>query len=118
LAETASFDLGPAGRVVHTQRVIFKVWTKEAAEGWGITEYSWSPWQEDRPTVRARVISPDGSVHQLDPSTIADAPVRDDDNNVVSDRRMIRAPLPAMEPGAIVEHEICCHPAIPWLNGA
>lgn len=116
LAEAASFDLGSAGRVVYTRRVVFKVWTKQAAEDWGIIEESWSPWQDDRPAVRARVISPDGSVHELDPKTIADAPVRDDDNNLVSDQRMIRAPLPAMEPGAIVEQEIVDRRNSPTLS--
>src|SRR5262249_15350950 len=71
---------------------------------------------DDRPSVRARVISPDGSVHELDPNTIADAPVRDGDDDLVSDRRMVRAPLPAVEPGAIVEQEVVERQNSPTLS--
>jgi hypothetical protein len=102
LTENATFDLDAAGRVAFTQRLVFKVWKKDAAESWGMIERAWSPWQDGRPTVRARVISPDGSVHELDPKTIAEAPVRNDDNNLVSDRRTIRAALPAVEPGSVI----------------
>jgi len=106
LLEEARYEFDAAGLYTLRHRTIFKVLTKEAAEAWANIERSWSPWQEARPALRARVIAQDGTVHELDPATIAEAPVRYGDDDIVSDRRMLRAPLPALQPGAIVEQEI------------
>ncbi len=105
LLDSGRFDLESAGQLIFKHRMIFKVWTKQAASGWGTIQRSFSPWQDDRPEIHARVISPDGSVHELDQSTLAEAPVKDGDDDLISDRRLVRAPLPAMEIGAIVEQE-------------
>jgi tetratricopeptide (TPR) repeat protein/transglutaminase-like putative cysteine protease len=106
LLEEGQFDFDAAGRQTFRHRMIFKVWTKAGAEDWAMMQQSWAPWLEDRPTLSARVVSQDGTVHEFDPKTVADAPVRDDDEDVVTDRRMVRAPLPAIEAGSIVEQEI------------
>ena len=106
LLEEALFEYDAAGVQTLHYRTIFKVWTKEGAEAWDMVQQAWSPWDEDRPVVRARVVGPDGTVHELDPKTIADSPVTNSENAVVSDRKMIRAPLPALEPGSVVEQEV------------
>jgi hypothetical protein len=59
-----------------------------------------------KPEIRARVIARDGSVHILDAKTIADSPMVEFDSSLFSDARIVRAPLPAIEPGALVEYEI------------
>jgi len=101
--ETYVFDA--EGRNVHTQYLVYKVLTQRGAEGWADVGYSWEPWHQERPTLRVRVIAPDGTVHALDPSTIADAPAKEDESSIYSDRRVIRAPLPAVAPGSIIEEE-------------
>ncbi len=106
LLEEGRYEFDSSGRHTYYHRTIFKVWTKAGAEGWAIIERNWAPWREERPSVRARVIGQDGAVHELDPKTIADAPVRDGDEDVLTDRRMIRVPLPALEPGSVVEEEV------------
>lgn len=106
LFEEGTFAFDAEGRKTSHLRTIFKVWTKGGAEGWAMIEHSWSPWEEERPGVRARVINPDGSVHELDQATVADAPAKDDDDELVTDRRTVKAPLPALMPGSIVEQEI------------
>jgi tetratricopeptide (TPR) repeat protein len=109
LVEDALYEYDAAGNQTYRHRLVFKVWTKEGADQWAMIERTWSPWRDDRPSVRARVITKDGSVHELDPKTIADSPVTNSDNEVVSDRKTIRAPLPALEPGAVVEQEVTVH---------
>jgi hypothetical protein len=106
LLEEGRFEYDSAGRLTHLYRTIFKVWTKEGASAWAMAEQGWAPWVEDRPVVRARVIGPDGTVHELDPKTVADAPASEASGDVLSDRRIVRAPMPAVEPGSIVEKEI------------
>jgi len=58
------------------------------------------------PTMRRRVITDDGAIHWLDAKTIADSPSAEYDANTFSDRRIVRAPLPAVCPGAVIEYEI------------
>ncbi len=53
--ETFVFDA--QGRVVRSRYVAYKVLTQEGAEGWDDIALSWEPWHEERPTLRARVIT-------------------------------------------------------------
>ena len=106
LLDEERFEFDDPSRFTYHRRLIFKVWTKAGAESWAMVQHNWAPWLGERPVVRARVIAPDGTIRELDPKTIADAPVRDGDDEVLTDRRTIRAPLPAIEPGSVVEQEI------------
>jgi len=106
LLDEERFEFDDTSRFTYRHRLIFKVWTKAGAESWAMVQHNWAPWLGERPVVRARVIAPDGTISELDPKTIADAPVRDGDDEVLTDRRTIRAPLPAMELGSVVEQEI------------
>lgn len=93
------------GTATYTDYIVYKVLTADGANSWdGITR-SWEPWHQQQPSIRARVITPDGAVHLLDPSTITNSPAKDDQNEVYGDRRVIRAPLPAIGPGSVVEEE-------------
>ncbi|MBZ5598777.1 MAG: DUF3857 domain-containing protein [Acidobacteriia bacterium] len=99
--ETVVFD--SEGRAVHTWYFLYKIITQKGAEGWGDISCGWEPWHEERPGLRARVITPDGTVHVLDAKTITDAPAKESADHVFSDRRVLRAPLPAVAPGSLVE---------------
>ncbi|MGH9495729.1 MAG: DUF3857 domain-containing protein, partial [Candidatus Sulfotelmatobacter sp.] len=101
--ETIVFDA--EGKAVHSRYLLYKILTQKGAEGWANLSCAWEPWHEERPTLRARVITPDFAVHPLDPATITDSPDSDDDNAVFSDRRVLRAPLPAIAAGSLVEEE-------------
>lgn len=101
--EQVSFDA--QGKVVHTRYLLYRVLTQKGAEQWASVAYSWEPWHEERPTLRARVITPGNVVHPLDPATINDAPAHESDETLFTDRRVIRAPLPAIAPGSLVEEE-------------
>ncbi len=101
--ETVVF--GTEGRAVRSRYVLYKILTQKGAEGWGDISSSWEPWREERPSIRARVITPDNAVHLLEEKTITDAPAKENQDNVFSDRRVLRAPLPAVAPGSLVEEE-------------
>ena len=51
------------------------------------------------------MIAADGAVHELDPRSIGEAPV-EQSPNVWSDRKTLRAPLPAVRPGCVAETEV------------
>ena len=100
-----SYVFDAQGRAIHTSYAVYKILTQNGADQWSGTSLAWEPWHEDRPTLRARVITGDGVVHNLDPATITDAPAGKDEDDIYSDERVVQAPLPAIAPGSIVEQE-------------
>lgn len=105
LSEDESYTFDETGRVVHITHYIYKVLTQKGAEGWDSLMVGWDPWHELRPVIRARVIAPDFTEQTLDPATINEAPARGGDYKIYSDDKVLRAPLPAIAPGAVVEEE-------------
>ena len=65
----------------------------------------WSPWRDDRPSMKARVVTADGQTYALDPATIAESPLATT-SSIYSDARVLRAPLPSVAAGVVVETEI------------
>lgn len=106
LLEDHRFVIQKDGKTVSTYRRVYRILTASAVDDWAAVEQEWEPWHESRPELRARVISPDGKEHWLNPKTIADAPVVQFDNTIFSDAKLLRAPLPAAAEGAVVEYEI------------
>jgi transglutaminase-like putative cysteine protease len=105
LDEEASYVFDEAGRATETFYYVYKIINQSGVDDWDNFSLDWEPWHDDRPVVRARVITPDGAVHLLDQKTIADAPASESDSSVYSDRRVFRAPFPAIAPGSVVELE-------------
>ena len=99
-------SLDSSGNVVHTRYYRYKVLTAKGAERWSSLSIPWRPWSGHRPRIRARVITPDSVVHELDEKTINDSPARAEDNNLFSDVHVLRAPLPAIAEGSLVEEEL------------
>jgi transglutaminase-like putative cysteine protease/tetratricopeptide (TPR) repeat protein len=106
LADDEEYIFDDQGRAIHTQYVIFKVLTQAGIDNWAHISVPWTPWREERPALRVRVISADGEAHMLDPKTISDAPAEEADDDTYSDRRVTRAPFPAVGIGAVIEEEI------------
>ncbi|MGA3012105.1 MAG: DUF3857 domain-containing protein [Terracidiphilus sp.] len=105
LDEDHHYSFDESGRMEHVVHFVYKVLTQKGAEGWDYLSVGWEPWHEARPTIRARVITPDFSVHELDPYTITEAPARGGDYKMYSDDKRLHAPLPAIAPGVVVEEE-------------
>jgi transglutaminase-like putative cysteine protease/predicted Zn-dependent protease len=112
--ETVVFDT--EGRAVRSRYFLYKILTQKGAEGWGDISSSWEPWHEEHPILRARVITPDSAVHVLDEKTITDAPAKENADHVFSDRRVLRAPLPAIAPGSLVEEELASTESAPFFG--
>ena len=103
--EDESYTFDDAGRMNHVGHIIYKVLTQKGAEGWDSLSVGWEPWHEARPVIRARVIAPDFTVHELDPNTMTEAPARGGDYKIYSDGKRLHAPFPAIAPGVVVEEE-------------
>jgi transglutaminase-like putative cysteine protease/tetratricopeptide (TPR) repeat protein len=109
-----SFDA--EGRLTDTFRSTYRIERADELDGWGTTGTRYEPWHQSKPQINARVIAPDGTVHNLDPKTVTDAPAGDADEDIFSDARRVDAPLPALTKGAIVEEEIIVIDTQPFFS--
>lgn len=92
------------GKLTTTWRHHSRVLTERGVEENSRVTARWSPWFESTPSVTARVRQPDGAVVELDQSTLSEAPASA--SGVYSDAKLLRAPIPAVRVGSIVESEI------------
>ena len=100
-----SFSFDEAGRLTHVGHYVYKILSAKGAEAWDSLSVGWDPWHEMRPVIRARVIEPNYTEHNLDPSAVTEEPARGGDYKTYSDGKRLRAPLPAITVGAVVEEE-------------
>jgi hypothetical protein len=98
-----SFDDG--GRMSRTVRRVYRIATASADASWSEVSDSWLPWHQSRPRMRARVVTADGQEHRFDPQLITEASADEGDAEMFEDRRVLRGPLPAVAPGAVIEEE-------------
>jgi tetratricopeptide (TPR) repeat protein/transglutaminase-like putative cysteine protease len=104
LLEEGVYVFDGDGRCTTTHRIVYRALTKGAAEGWAETSASFAPWHQAHPEVRARVITPDGRAHLLDPTTLVEAAADEGhDDAMYTDVRVVRGPLPAVGAGVVVE---------------
>ena len=109
-----SFDAH--GNSVYQEYMVYKILSPAGAEQWNNLAIAWSPWRNQIPTMKARVILADGKTYTLDPATIADSPASETDSTIYSDGRILRAPLPAISVGAVVETEITLKETLPFTG--
>src|ERR1044071_2678951 len=106
LRDDSELNLDGSGRAHRRWRRVFVVTSQAGVDDWGVWSAEWSPFYQDKPTVRARVIEPDGTAVELDQKLIVDAPVSQQSATVFSDARSLEAPLPRLRIGAVVEEEL------------
>jgi Flp pilus assembly protein TadD len=105
LCDYTSYVFDADGKQVRTSYMSYKILSEKGAQDWDELVVRWEPWHEEKPNVRVRVIGADGAIHPLDPRTVKDETASDEEEKIYSDGRVLRAPLPAIAPGAIVEQE-------------
>jgi Domain of Unknown Function with PDB structure (DUF3857)/Transglutaminase-like superfamily len=115
LEEQEHYSFDSEGRQVFTHYLLYKIFTQKGAEAWDSAQVHWEPWHDERPTIQARVITKDYEVHTLDSKAITDAPARQQENETYGDQRLLRAPLPAIAPGVVVEEERTVRETAPFF---
>ena len=116
LLDDTRYEFDAQGRMCRTTRRVYRCLTEEGFASGAWTGGEWCPWHQERPAIRARVITPDGAMHVLDPKTIAEVPVDQSSADELTDRRALRAPLPAVKVGAVVEEEIVVRDTRPFFS--
>jgi tetratricopeptide (TPR) repeat protein len=97
---THSFEAD--GRTRTVWHMIERVVTADGVEGAGTASAWWAPWYDGKPVLDARVITKEGTVQRLDPKAVVEA-TADEEPDMFSDERVLRAPLPGVAAGSIVE---------------
>jgi len=116
LLDEGSFSFDSSGRCFTRYHMVYRILTEAGLDEFSSLAAEWSPWNEERPILRARVITPDGAEHFLSPENISDSPMKEYSSNVYSDSRVVRAPLPALVIGAVVEREITLREHAPFFS--
>lgn len=105
LLDEALYDIDADGRTRSKERVMLYVVAEAGVEYAGEVRAPWAPWYGERPSIEARVITKDGTVHTLDQAAVVEVPAPEQ-NDIYSDGRVLRAPLPAVAIGSVVEYVI------------
>ena len=93
------------GRLTNSHRLIYRIETQDGVASWSEASVNWEPFYQNEPTIQARILRPDGSVVDLDQKTLTDIPAQNVSGGTYSDGRILKAPLPGLSIGAIVEME-------------
>lgn len=117
LLTEASYSYDAAGRETYTERMVYRIGAARVHESWSAVEESWSPWHQERPEIRARVITPDGVSHPFDPANLAENARTRGAPDMFEDGRILRGPLPAIGPGVIVEQFVTVREKTPFFDG-
>jgi transglutaminase-like putative cysteine protease/Flp pilus assembly protein TadD len=115
--EENHYSIDSADRRKDVTHRIYRVETQGAVQDWSSISAQWSPWRQKRPVIRARVVSPDGTAHTLDPKVLSEAPAHDQRPDIYEDDRVYSGPLPAVAAGSIVELEIVSEDTAPEFDG-
>ena len=103
LLDEAAHTFDAKGGSVMTHRTVYRIADDSAIDTWGSMNAPWAPWYQERPLLQARVVTKDGTVHELDKNAIIEAAAREESLDIFSDNRVVRAPLPAVAVGSVVE---------------
>jgi Flp pilus assembly protein TadD len=105
LLDESEYVIDELGGMRSRSRAMYYVVEEAGIESLDEVRAPWQPWHGDRPTVEARVITKEGTVHRLDASAVVE--VADyGEGDIFSDTRVLRAPLPAVGIGSVIEYVI------------
>ena len=107
--EDVRFD--DRGRRVERWRLVFVVRSQTAAGDWRTLYRHWHPFYQDRPSVRARAVAPDGKA--TEPSMRPRSPTRPP--AMQATRETSRAPS-RLQPGSVVEEEVVTTDRVPIIG--
>jgi tetratricopeptide (TPR) repeat protein len=102
LLDEATFSFEAGGRSRSVWHEIKRVATKDGVNDSGTAMAYWAPWYDEKPVITARVITKDGTVQMLDAKAIVES-TAEMEQDIFSDERVLRAPLPGVAAGSVIE---------------
>src|SRR5580658_6195606 len=95
-----------SGKAHWLQRTVTRVVDDRGVRMFGTTVVPWIGWRQERPRIRARVITRDGRAHELDATTVADGGYVHPGGQMLTDTRAISAALPGVQSDSVLEVEL------------
>ena len=106
LHDQVSWDVDEERRVHATYRLVYRLEDKDAVDSASSLSVTWTPWFQDPAQVRLRVVHPDGTSEDLNPSSLVEVVPSSQGSDVYTERRGLEGPLPRLQVGSIVEREV------------
>jgi transglutaminase-like putative cysteine protease/tetratricopeptide (TPR) repeat protein len=107
LLDVTDVAIDADGRESWLSHLIYRVLdARSAHDGWKEVSADWTAWLGERPVIDARVVTPDSVEHRLDPKLLQEGTEVDRGTTTYSDSRVLRAPLPSIVDGAVVEQTV------------
>ncbi|WP_394845873.1 DUF3857 domain-containing protein [Pendulispora brunnea] len=103
-----------AGNYTRTKVHRYRVLTADGLDEASDFEAEWQPWYMARPEVSVRVVDPRGGVHPVEAASLVESNVDQSSPGVLSDKRVLRAPLPGLEVGSTVEERVVWRTTKPY----
>jgi hypothetical protein len=119
LREDVHVSVDEAGRATESYRMVYRVDTPKGVDDWASLSSRYSPWYQARPVIKARVITPDGVAHELDPKTLTDHAIKDgESDNIYTDDHELEGPFPAVVVGAVIEEQTLMQDTSAFFEGS
>ena len=106
------FSFDDDGHLTHRRRWVYRILTVAGLEAWSVSEVAYSPWHQERPTVRARVVDLDGAERWIDPKRSRELTA--EEAGLSGERRLVLSSLPVAV-GAVIEEEVIRRDTQPYF---
>ena len=116
LLSEGHFTFAEDGSLTESYKWVYKVLDQSGIDGWSSTKVNWTPWNQERPTIRVRVTNPDGNSYFLAEDHIMESTESSDIANIYSDRKLLQAPFPKVTIGSIVEEQTIVVSKVPKFD--
>ena len=112
-----TYVLDAQGGFTRISKQRYEILTPEGVEGWGYSAVTWHPWFMAKPAIEATVTDAGGQLHPLDPATLSEGLADEVTPDKYGEHRVLRAPLPSVAVGAIVDETIRERSERPFFEG-
>lgn len=116
LHEARTWVLDAQGRRRRHVHTVYRIDGAAALKEWSEVGAGWGPWYQSRPVIRARVITPEGQAHVMDPATLGEYSTGQGGDGLFESRKTLNGPLPHTAVGVIVEEEIQADDTEPFFD--
>src|SRR6476659_2942597 len=92
LLDETRISIDSTNRATETHHTLYRIGTQSPGD-WGAVGATWQPWRQQKPAIRARVITSDGREIRLDEKSLSESPLSALGLDTFGDGRLLHAPL-------------------------
>jgi len=93
------------GSMEYRSVLVYRIENDDGLKNWSDMQLSWSPWHQDQPKFRVRILNPDGKAYWMTDADMLDVSEGSSDGQVYSDQKRKRSPYPNVMVGSLIEEE-------------